>query len=80
MDTRRCEAFPGTHLYAFFMSSADAPFSKPSTLYKLSPAVDSLRCGLFWSSMVHELNSFDISETLPVSSGDRNVRHVQLTE
>lgn len=57
-----------THLYAFFMSSGDAPFSRPSTLYRLSPAVDSLRCGLFWSSMFQDVDNCDISETLPVSA------------
>lgn len=57
-----------THLYAFFMSSGDAPFSRPSTLYRLSPAVDSLRCGLFWSSMFQDFDNCDISETLPVSA------------
>lgn len=64
---------PRTHLYAFLMSSADAPFSKPRALYKLSPALDSLRCGRFWSSMVYELNTLDISETLPVKFQGREV-------
>lgn len=57
-----------THLYAFFMSSGDAPFSRPRTLYRLSPAVDSLRCGLFWSSMFQDFDNCDISGTLPVSA------------
>lgn len=33
------------------MSSADAPFSNPSTLYRLSPAVDNFRCGRLGSAM-----------------------------